>query len=58
MCARARVCCLSLGDALWMVEFYAPWCSHCMKNVPLYKRAAVLLDGEVEFGAVNCKKAR
>lgn len=41
---------------LWMVEFYAPWCSHCMKGVPQYKRAAVQLDGRVEFGAVNCDK--
>ena len=45
------------GDALWMVEFYAPWCSHCMRGVPQYKRAAVALDGVVEFGAVNCDKA-
>ena len=37
-----------------MVEFYAPWCSHCMRGVPQYKRAAVALDGVVEFGAVNC----
>ena len=31
------------GPALWMVEVYAPWCSHCMKGVPQYKRAAAAL---------------
>ena len=40
------------ADSLWMIEFYAPWCNHCMKSVPLYKRAAELLDGQV-----NCLQA-
>ena len=40
-----------------MVEFYAPWCSHCMRCVAHFKRAAVALDGLAEFGAVNCDKA-
>ena len=39
------------------MEFYAPWCSHCMRSVPQFKRAAMNLDGEVEFGAANCDKA-
>ena len=45
------------GNAMWMVEFYAPWCSHCMRSVPQFKTAAMQLDGQVEFGAVNCDKA-
>jgi thiol-disulfide isomerase/thioredoxin len=33
---------------------YAPWCSHCIKAAPEYKVAAERMDGEVEFGAINC----
>ena len=33
---------------------YAPWCSHCIKAAPEYKAAAERMDGEVEFGALNC----
>jgi hypothetical protein len=28
-----------------------------LRSVPQFKRAAMNLDGEVEFGAVNCDKA-
>jgi len=37
-----------------IVEFYAPWCSHCQDHVKDYKKAAVLLDEKAELGAVNC----
>lgn len=45
----------TLGE-LAVVEFYAPWCTHCQTFVPGFKRAALLLEGQVKFGAVNCEK--
>jgi thiol-disulfide isomerase/thioredoxin len=46
----------SNGDTLyWVLNFYAPWCTHCVQAIPKYKRVAEIFDGEVEFGAVNCE---
>ena len=41
-----------------VVNMYAPWCSHCIKAAPEYKAAAERMDGEVEFGALNCAQTR
>nr|GMD33536.1 protein disulfide isomerase-like 2-3 [Ipomoea batatas] len=39
---------------LWIVEFFAPWCGHCKKLAPEWKKAASKLKGKVKLGHVDC----
>jgi len=38
----------------WIVDFYAPWCSHCKKMHPEFVEASNMLEGEVKLGMVDC----
>lgn len=48
------------SDALWLVEFFAPWCGHCQQLAPEWKAAAAQLADEipddVKLGAVDCTR--
>ena len=46
------------GDQIWMLEFYAPWCTHCKTMTNTWKETAEELEGDVEFGAINCEANR
>ena len=41
-----------------MLEFYAPWCTHCKTMTNTWKETAEELEGDVEFGAINCEANR
>mmetsp|Transcript_51418 Transcript_51418/g.122422 ORF Transcript_51418/g.122422 Transcript_51418/m.122422 type:complete len:694 (+) Transcript_51418:49-2130(+) len=45
---------METSDALWLIEFYAPWCGHCKQLAPIYEKVAKNLNGMVKVAAVDC----
>uniref|UniRef100_A0A914Y7G4 Protein disulfide-isomerase n=1 Tax=Panagrolaimus superbus TaxID=310955 RepID=A0A914Y7G4_9BILA len=40
----------------WIIQFYSPWCKHCVNFIPEYKNAAKALKGITKVGAVDMSK--
>ena len=36
-----------------LIIIYAPWCSHCIKSVPIWTELAVIFKNKFAIGAVN-----
>lgn len=44
-------------DGPKMVAFYATWCPHCHRMMPVFEEAAKLYDGKVKVFAVDVDKS-
>ncbi|KAK5980667.1 DnaJ domain and thioredoxin-containing protein [Trichostrongylus colubriformis] len=42
------------SDEPWLVDFFAPWCGHCVQFAPVFEQIAKVLDGKVKLGKVDC----
>lgn len=40
----------------WLIDFYAPWCGHCVSFRPVFESVAKKFEGRIKFGAVNCEE--
>ncbi|KAJ8942244.1 hypothetical protein NQ318_003091 [Aromia moschata] len=42
----------------WLVDFYAPWCSHCVHFEPEFRSVAQKLEGQVRSAKIDCEAER
>ncbi|CAH1105266.1 unnamed protein product [Psylliodes chrysocephalus] len=42
----------------WIVDFYAPWCGHCIHFEPDFRTLALRLEGKVRSAKVDCEEDR
>ena len=49
---------INKSEKLISVFFYSPQCPHCQKVLPVYKKIAQKMDGDVLFGTVNVLNER
>ncbi|XP_018335053.1 dnaJ homolog subfamily C member 10-like [Agrilus planipennis] len=42
----------------WLIDFYAPWCHHCIHFEPNFIATALALEGVVKSGKVDCETER
>ncbi|CAI2295959.1 unnamed protein product [Caenorhabditis sp. 36 PRJEB53466] len=38
----------------WIVDFFAPWCGHCIQFAPIYDQIAKELGEKVNFAKIDC----
>ncbi|XP_044756368.1 dnaJ homolog subfamily C member 10-like isoform X2 [Coccinella septempunctata] len=42
-------------DKPWLIDFFAPWCGHCVHFDPEFRKVAKELEGYVNCGKVDCQ---
>lgn len=42
----------------WLVDFYAPWCGHCIHFEPDFITVAQRLEGRIRTGKIDCETYR
>jgi len=42
------------ANQFWFLKFYAPWCGHCKKMIPVLDTIAPKLKGKMAIGKIDC----
>jgi len=42
------------SSGTWLIEFYAPWCGHCKRLVPIWEELATTVKGKFNVAKVDC----
>lgn len=45
-----------IDDKPWLIDFFAPWCSHCQTFAPEYEKISEKIKGKVKTGKIDCDK--